>query len=203
MTERCSIITYPADLLLIFLFDPRPPRSTRYPYTTLFRSDDAVDARVEDLHESRRIVPGYPGERDHRRGRDRLEHRDGDLVVDDTVLHVHGEGVESLVGHDLGGDCARDRQPPVHDRLAPGPDTPQRVLSHVTLLPVRRRARGGRPPGSCTSDKSEGPRSSRSRRWPRRSPPDPPDRPSSTGSRGGAVRESPRAARRSSGSASR
>src|SRR5438132_6057500 len=75
MTERCSIITYPADLLLIFLFDPRPPRSTRYPYTTLFRSDDAVDARVEDLHESRRIVPGYPGERDQDRKGTRLNSR--------------------------------------------------------------------------------------------------------------------------------
>src|SRR5207245_79259 len=59
------------------------------------RADDAVDARVEDLHESRRIVPGYPGERDHRRGRDRLEHRDGALVVATTVQHVTGEGVES------------------------------------------------------------------------------------------------------------
>ena len=67
------------------------------------------------------------------------------------------------MGHDLGGECARDRQPPVHDRLAPRPDRPQRVLSHVTLLPVTRRARGGRPRGSCTSDKSEGPRSSRVR----------------------------------------
>src|SRR5437773_1827549 len=165
------------------------------------RADDAVDARVEDLHDARRIVPGDARQRDHRGRRDRLEHRDGHLVVDDAVLHVHGEGVEPLVGHDLSGERARNRQPPVHDRLAPRPDRLQRVLPHVTLLPLGRRARDGTPPGNCTSDRFADPRSSRSRRRPRRSPPGPRGRPSSTGSRGGAARGPPRAARHSSGQA--
>src|SRR5207249_5580308 len=107
------------------------------------RADDAVDAGVEDLHQLRRIVPRHAGQRDDRRRRDGLQHRHRGLVVDHAVLHVHGERIESLVRHDLGGKRARDRQPAVHDRLAPRPDRPQRVLSHVAL-PLEK----GAPPPS-------------------------------------------------------
>src|SRR3712207_8892531 len=39
----------------------RPPRSTLFPYTTLFRS---VDARGMELHELH-VLKGQPGPRDH------------------------------------------------------------------------------------------------------------------------------------------
>src|SRR5439155_26271701 len=45
-------------LLLLPLATPRPPRSTLFPYTTLFRSPHGPQARALDLHERR--VLGQP-----------------------------------------------------------------------------------------------------------------------------------------------
>src|SRR3712207_6874768 len=38
----------------------RPPRSTLFPYTTLFRSDHGEDHRVEALHVDRAAAPQVP-----------------------------------------------------------------------------------------------------------------------------------------------
>ena len=112
------------------------------------RADDAVDAGVERLHQERGVVPRHAGQRHHRRRGDGLEHRHRGLVVDDPVLHVDGERIEALVGHDLGGEGAGNGEPAVDDCVSAGPDGLERVLSHVGSftggwreLPAPRRTR--------------------------------------------------------------
>ena len=94
------------------------------------RADDAVDAGVEDFHQQRRIVPGDARQGDGAGGGHRLQHGDGGLVIDDAVLHVDGQRIEPLVGHDLGRESAGDRQPAVDDGVAARPDRFQCVFAH-------------------------------------------------------------------------
>src|SRR5437762_10055900 len=65
------MITFLAAILLImielfFLLIRRPPRSTLFPYTTLFRSDSSVDALLERGLEICRACGGLPRERSPR-----------------------------------------------------------------------------------------------------------------------------------------
>src|SRR5256885_14306076 len=59
-------------VFFFFLMIRRPPRSTLFPYTTLFRSRGATDARIHALH---------GGRRERRRDREREQH-----VADDDRL---------------------------------------------------------------------------------------------------------------------
>src|SRR3989454_6800012 len=59
------------DAFFFFLMIRRPPRSTLFPYTTLFRSRSEHDAR---LVEARRRAEDVAGQRE-RRGQDGLEDR--------------------------------------------------------------------------------------------------------------------------------
>src|SRR5256885_7162572 len=52
-------------VFFFFLMIRRPPRSTLFPYTTLFRSRGATDARIHALH---------GGRRERRRDREREQH---------------------------------------------------------------------------------------------------------------------------------
>src|SRR5258708_18150910 len=45
-------------ILFFFLMIRRPPRSTLFPYTTLFRSRDAADARVRVAQGGKDVAPG-------------------------------------------------------------------------------------------------------------------------------------------------
>src|SRR5256885_17158167 len=51
--------------LFFFLMIRRPPRSTLFPYTTLFRSLGFVAARHHDRHEGPNHRPGSPGHAAH------------------------------------------------------------------------------------------------------------------------------------------
>src|SRR5690348_18473827 len=53
--------------LVLFLTIRRPPRSTLFPYTTLFRSQAGLDDRLDDLHRAQRVGEG-------RARRERLGH---------------------------------------------------------------------------------------------------------------------------------
>src|ERR1051325_11862890 len=54
----CRIIYRPPSMLCFFLMIRRPPRSTLFPYTTLFRSIDRVERRDATRRpEGNRVVP--------------------------------------------------------------------------------------------------------------------------------------------------
>src|SRR2546427_9648395 len=54
---------------VFFLMIRRPPRSTLFPYTTLFRSRRRARPPCEDPQDRRPPLPGPPGEPRPRRGR--------------------------------------------------------------------------------------------------------------------------------------
>src|SRR5687767_15476160 len=64
----------------------RPPSSTLFPYTTLFRSPRARRRALDELHERGVIVQSHPGERLAQRARDGPGGRVG------IALHADGEG---------------------------------------------------------------------------------------------------------------
>src|SRR3712207_8640938 len=72
-------------MVVFFLMIRRPPRSTLFPYTTLFRSDDR-----------------FGGE-----GNDRIEARDGEL---DTINCGPGEDVAVVDAEEEGDVLAGDRK---------------------------------------------------------------------------------------------
>src|SRR2546426_11874026 len=73
---RASVVVFSVYIFLAFLFFflmiRRPPRSTLFPYTTLFRSHPGFGASAPDAvggGSRRRIVPGGLPARGHVRGR--------------------------------------------------------------------------------------------------------------------------------------
>src|SRR3712207_6871704 len=66
----------------------RPPRSTLFPYTTLFRSDDPVADKVHRGH-----VPGEEHEEDSRKDLILVEDFAVFLRVDEAADHVLGRGL--------------------------------------------------------------------------------------------------------------
>src|SRR5687768_18327236 len=79
----------PFNFPLFFLMTRRPPRSTLFPYTTLFRSDDRLDAfhdrghraqlRVQLTAQCDRRAPGRAGDRDERARPGRSEEHTSEL----------------------------------------------------------------------------------------------------------------------------
>src|SRR5256885_11150910 len=71
----------------------RPPRSTLFPYTTLFRSDDFLEFRwIAHLREARRhagyrVWPNSPNSQES----DRSDHRDSDSNRDRTRLESESD----------------------------------------------------------------------------------------------------------------
>src|SRR2546427_1552449 len=70
----------------------RPPRSTLFPYTTLFRSDDLAEApdRVGELHIAARLTRERLGDEERLRQEalDLPRARDGQLVFVAELLHA-------------------------------------------------------------------------------------------------------------------
>src|SRR3989441_9722298 len=98
----------------------RPPRSTLFPYTTLFRSDvtrrrgveHAVEAAEEDAERAPRGAGGleeHGGERGRQRERAerREQHRDRD-GEGELLVHLPGEAAEERDGDEHGGEDERD-----------------------------------------------------------------------------------------------
>src|SRR2546430_9194940 len=54
----CTSRTYGSIIFFFFLMIRRPPRSTLFPYTTLFRSYDAQDSRHVTLDDLRKLIAG-------------------------------------------------------------------------------------------------------------------------------------------------
>src|SRR2546430_8702944 len=52
-------------IFFFFLMIRRPPRSTLFPYTTLFRSADGGDRRHGSRQSPRRAIPGTPRSEEH------------------------------------------------------------------------------------------------------------------------------------------
>src|SRR5258708_3059464 len=75
-TPRTDLHSYDSDYLgasnFFFLMIRRPPRSTLFPYTTLFRSHGSIDRRTHVDNTSRLDFP-------HQRNLSRLWHRCPDL----------------------------------------------------------------------------------------------------------------------------
>src|SRR5437016_9708938 len=66
-------------LLFFFLMIRRPPRSTLFPYTTLFRSNETSEREIDrDLPRSRAPVPAAPNS-DQQKSRDRSEEHTSEL----------------------------------------------------------------------------------------------------------------------------
>src|SRR3989454_8062748 len=90
---HCISLHNTLSLFFFFLMIRRPPRSTLFPYTTLFRSE-AVEARVHDAEEKRRLEPLPEGDdegRGHRLlGDDPAPRRLGVVLADEGV----GAGLE-------------------------------------------------------------------------------------------------------------
>src|SRR2546429_9582069 len=111
--------------LFFFLMIRRPPRSTLFPYTTLFRSREPVEhlphGRHARLDDPGLEVPGEP----------RDLNRD---IVDGGIASLRGELVETAArGHQLADQA--------HQLL----QTPQ-VHPHVPALPPPRLASSSHPP---------------------------------------------------------
>src|SRR5437764_11081227 len=98
-----------ADLFFFFLMLRRPPRSTLFPYTTLFRSRVPRRLHVAAVHEPDAMLARQAGRapRPEQDGRQRLgaAHADGETVHDGRETAVHF----GCVGIGRGGD----------DQLAP------------------------------------------------------------------------------------
>src|SRR5438046_9106257 len=107
---------------------PRPPRSTLFPYTTLFRSDGVLgDDLLEDV----------PHLRDHRLAHlvRRLDVLDG-FPLDEPA---HDERLEEFERHELRQTALVQLQVrPCDDHRAPGvvDALPEQVLAEATLLPL-------------------------------------------------------------------
>src|SRR5215216_5266148 len=111
------LLFYSYLFFFFFLMIRRPPRSTLFPYTTLFRPHDArrdpprgvmkiprPDQAAADDH----VALGQPA---HRHGRASAQHRDGALAVEEDRLlrQPPRAGVRPRVVSgrlDLGGTCA-------------------------------------------------------------------------------------------------
>ena len=91
-------------------------------------ANHAIDSGVQNFHQHRRFQPRHPHQ-GHRLGDgDRLQHRHERLVVDQSMLHIDGQAVPTLLGHDFGGKAVRHGEPAV-DRNPTGiPDCPELVF---------------------------------------------------------------------------
>src|SRR5258707_9954702 len=84
-------------MIFFFLMIRRPPRSTLFPYTTLFRSDHLLQAPREPVGSSYR--GGGPA-RDRRRARDRSEEHTSELQSRQyLVCRLLLEKKKSVTGH--------------------------------------------------------------------------------------------------------
>ena len=98
------------------------------------RADDAVGAGVERLLDVGRVVPRDAHQRHRAGGRDALQHRHHDRVVDHAVLHVDDQRIPAGMGHNLGREARRNPQPAIDDGPALRPDLPHSVRArHLTL----------------------------------------------------------------------
>src|SRR2546426_5264832 len=144
----------------------RPPRSTLFPYTTLFRSHDAQGDRYED--DRRQRDPGEVPDQEADGGRRVvLERKGGDGNGgddDDNVLESHGVP--------RGGECTRFRRE-ASISLRAGPIS--RKSCGLAAPPSRARSRRARPapqpaaPGPGRAPGGGAPKRTRSREWPGRS----------------------------------
>src|SRR5207302_8442386 len=86
-TRSASPSLHLSHLFFFFLLIPRPPRSTLFPYTTLFRSDrdiGAVDRHAGDAE--RRPLMRDPGARQQGQGRRRSEEHTSELQSRENLV---------------------------------------------------------------------------------------------------------------------
>jgi hypothetical protein len=103
------------------------------------RHDDAVGAKVQGLHDGRRLVPGDAHDRNRLGLRDCLQHRRDVLHFSRAVLQVDAQGIEALARHDLSAEAVGDGKPAQRHALPVTPDLLDFVRSH------------GRPLWCCSS----------------------------------------------------
>ena len=94
------------------------------------RADDSVGPGVQRLHQDAGLEPGHTHDGHRGGGADGLQHGHQRGFVDQAVLHVDGQRVPALVGHELGAEAVGDGQPAVDGGLVLRPQGAQAVLSH-------------------------------------------------------------------------
>ena len=92
--------------------------------------DDAHRAKVQGLHDGRRLVPGDPHHRDRVGLRDRLQHGQDVFHFSGAVLQIDAQRIEALTRHDLGREPVRHGEPAQRRALPGSPHLLDLVRSH-------------------------------------------------------------------------
>src|SRR5690242_21509731 len=99
MMSRFSVVGTRLCFFFFFLMIRRPPRSTLFPYTTLFRSPTAI-AAISTTQSSQRLEGGFAGTRSEEHTSELqshvnlvcrllLEKKKKKRLIDNKYLHIH------------------------------------------------------------------------------------------------------------------